>query len=69
MARSLRPGFTPDIARIDTIDLNAPAIDIRDLSKFYGTFQALHGSSLTVRKGERAKGSWFAAPLVQANPR
>jgi general L-amino acid transport system ATP-binding protein len=35
------------------MDLNAPAIDIRDLSKFYGSFQALRGISLTVRKGER----------------
>lgn len=35
------------------MDLNAPAIDIRDLNKFYGTFQALRGISLTVRKGER----------------
>lgn len=35
------------------MDLNAPAIDIRDLNKFYGSFQALRGISLTVRKGER----------------
>lgn len=35
------------------MDLNAPAIDIRDLNKFYGSFQALRGISLTVQKGER----------------
>ncbi len=35
------------------MDLTAPAIAIRDLNKFYGTFHALRGLSLTVRKGER----------------
>ncbi|MFC3088616.1 amino acid ABC transporter ATP-binding protein [Tabrizicola soli] len=35
------------------MDLTAPAIAIRDLNKFYGTFHALCGLSLTVRKGER----------------
>ncbi len=35
------------------MDLNAPAIDIRALNKFYGAFHALRGIDLTVAKGER----------------
>ncbi|MBL4930169.1 amino acid ABC transporter ATP-binding protein [Fuscibacter oryzae] len=35
------------------MQVNAPAIEIRDLNKFYGTFQALKGISLTVKKGEK----------------
>jgi general L-amino acid transport system ATP-binding protein len=35
------------------MDLSAPAIDIRQMDKFYGTFQALRGINLTVRRGEK----------------
>lgn len=32
---------------------NAPAIEIRNMSKFYGSFQALRNISLTVKRGEK----------------
>ncbi|MBL9057157.1 MAG: amino acid ABC transporter ATP-binding protein [Rhodobacteraceae bacterium] len=35
------------------MDLTAPAIAISGMSKFYGTFQALRGISLTVKRGEK----------------
>ena len=35
------------------MDLTAPAIELTDLDKFYGTFHALKGISLTVAKGEK----------------
>ena len=35
------------------MDLTAPAIEITDLNKFYGTFHALRGINLTVSKGEK----------------
>ncbi|MFV0472787.1 MAG: amino acid ABC transporter ATP-binding protein [Pikeienuella sp.] len=35
------------------MDLSAPAIVIREMNKFYGTFHALRGINLTVSKGEK----------------
>ena len=35
------------------MDLTAPAIEIVDLNKLYGSFHALRGISMTVRKGEK----------------
>ena len=35
------------------MDLTAPAIELTDLDKFYGTFHALKGINLKVRKGEK----------------
>ena len=35
------------------MDLTAPAIQIADLNKFYGSFHALRGINLTVRRGEK----------------
>jgi len=35
------------------MDLTAPAIAISGMSKFYGTFHALRGISLTVKRGEK----------------
>lgn len=35
------------------MDLNAPAVVLSDLNKFYGSFHALKGISLTVKRGEK----------------
>jgi len=35
------------------MDLNAPAISIASLNKYYGTFHALKGIDLTVKRGEK----------------
>ena len=35
------------------LDANAPMVEMRDVSKWYGTFQALKRVSLTVDKGQR----------------
>nr|WP_308429879.1 amino acid ABC transporter ATP-binding protein [Gemmobacter lanyuensis] len=41
------------IARTNVMDLTAPAIEITDLNKYYGTFHALRSINLTVSKGEK----------------
>ena len=46
---------TPMTARSNPLplDANAPMVEMRNVSKWYGKFQALKNVSLTVRKGER----------------